>query len=88
MHPAFLVAYLNHTEGQRQLRDLLQINTTVPALNKSDLQRLEIPLPPLTVQRRLVSLAQAWQHEQNLTQQLMQHKELLYQNAFAAGFSL
>lgn len=85
--PAFLVACLNHADGQRQLRDLLQLNTTVPALNKSDLQRLEIPLPPLAMQHRMANLAQAWQHEQALTQQLLQQKELLYQQAFAAGLA-
>lgn len=83
--PAYLVAFINHPAAQRQLREMLQRHTTVPALNKSDLERLEIPLPPLVMQRQLIGLADAWQREQALTLELLRQKEVLYQNAFTMG---
>jgi len=80
--PAYLVAYLNQPATQRRLQEMTHASTTVPVLNKAHFLATPIELPPLPVQQRLADLHQLWLHEQQLTEQLLQQKALLYQQAF------
>lgn len=80
--PAYLVAYLNHPQTQRRLQGITNASTTVSVLNKAYLLAITIDLPPLPVQQRLADLHQLWLYEQQLTEQLLQQKALLYQQAF------
>lgn len=80
--PAYLVAYLNQPATQRRLQEMTHASTTVPVLNKAHLLATPIELPPLPVQQRLADLHQLWLHEQQLTEQLLHQKALLYQQAF------
>lgn len=80
--PAYLVAYLNHPHTQRRLQGITNASTTVPVLNKAALLATPIDLPPIPVQQRLAHLYQLGQQEQQLTEQLLQQKMLLYQQAF------
>jgi hypothetical protein len=55
--PEFLAIYLQHT--QRELLRLVKWSRTVQSLNKSELDGLQIPLPPLAIQRRIVADVEA-----------------------------
>ena len=51
-----LVAWLNHPEGRAALEDVSQSATLQMNITVSGLSRLEIPVPPMNEQKRLVEL--------------------------------
>lgn len=58
--PAFLAAYLNSRPAQAQMAAMRKIGT-VPVLSRQALDQLEIPLPSLEDQHKLIRLADAAQ---------------------------
>lgn len=67
--PAYLVWFLNHPKGQRLLQQYSR-GTSMPMVNKSALVDLEIDLPPLDVQQKIVELADLQQKEKVLMDML------------------
>jgi type I restriction enzyme S subunit len=55
--PGFIAAYLNSAIGQEQLRSYF-VGSTVAHLNTSDLAKLDVPLPPLSAQQKLLRTLQ------------------------------
>ncbi len=53
--PQYVATFLNSLAGQRRLSQLY-VGSTVAHLNTSDLARMEIPLPDIATQRRIVRL--------------------------------
>ncbi len=60
--PEYLVAYLNSNAGQRQLQDRAT-GATVRSILRSELGKIEIPIPPTEKQQSIVAL------ERNIKQQ-------------------
>lgn len=58
--PAYLAAYLNSRPAQAQMAAMRKVGT-VPVLSRSALDQLEIPVPSLEDQRKLIRLADAAQ---------------------------
>ncbi len=55
--PGYLMQFLNSAEGQRLLKRLNE-TTTIPFLSLSNLESMEIPLPPIDTQREIVALGE------------------------------
>jgi restriction endonuclease S subunit len=64
--PDYLALFLNSTDGQTILRRLNE-TTTIPFISLGNVESIEIPVPPLEMQQKLVDLEQAKQRFAQLT---------------------
>ena len=74
----YVAYYINSKTAERQLKLDMQ-STAIPMVKTRDLENLEIVLPPLAEQKRLVSLLDLAQQEQMLLQKLIDEKKQLSQ---------
>ena len=74
----YVAYYINSKTAQRLLMLEMQ-STTIPMVKTRDLENLEIVLPPLAEQKRLVALLELAQKEQELLQTLINEKKQLSQ---------
>ena len=74
LHPEYLAFFLNSTRGQALLHRHSE-TTTVPYIKAANLAELDIPVPDLARQQKLVALHRALNEHKNLTAQ----KHLLFQ---------
>ena len=58
LNPAYLLAYLSQTAVQARIRDR-SVRSVTTSLSTATLGDLEIPLPPLTDQQRILSALQS-----------------------------
>ncbi len=56
--PEYLALFFNSAEGQNRFKRLT-MTTTIPFISLGNLESIEIPVPPLDVQRKLVDLEHA-----------------------------
>ncbi|MBN2686239.1 MAG: restriction endonuclease subunit S [Pontiellaceae bacterium] len=78
--PEYLSLYFNSDQGNYQFHRLTE-QTTIPYLNRSSLEQMEIPIPPLAMQEKLVSLertklryGQLTRRKQQLLNNLINHE--------------
>ena len=67
MLPGFLVAYLKSTNGQQALLSRATSSTTQLVITLSQIGNLEIPVPPLSLQGKIVNLANAAEEQYRLS---------------------
>lgn len=67
--PAYLAWYLNQPAAQEFLERRSQ-GTRVALLTRADVSELEVPIPPLAIQERVVHLAMLRRAERNMLRQL------------------
>ena len=56
LEPRLLAAYLSHPDGQAALAAIAQSGTIQMNLTVGVISKLEIPLPPIEVQRQMVEV--------------------------------
>lgn len=83
--PEYLAWYINQEPAQTFLRDRSK-GSYIPAISKAALSELEIPIPPLDVQRKIVRTQQLLDLENELIAQIQFRRKkmitaLLVQNA-------
>ncbi len=71
--PAYVAWYINHTEGQRQIKRFA-MGTSLLSISIADLRQMKVQLPPLETQRRIVEVAVLAQQEQMLMAQLAEKR--------------
>lgn len=59
LEPRLLVAWLNHPEGQAALESVSQSATAQMNITVAGLSKLEVPIPPLDAQKRMVEVLEA-----------------------------
>jgi hypothetical protein len=74
VQPEYLAWYLTHPATARAIRALV-VGSSLPFLPLSALRELEVVVPDLAVQRRIVRIQTLHQREQRLEQQLAQARE-------------
>jgi restriction endonuclease S subunit len=74
----YVAYYINSKTTERQLRLDMQ-STAIPMVKTRDLENLDIVLPPLAEQKKLVALLDLAQKEQDLLQKLIDEKKQLSQ---------
>lgn len=84
IEPSFLAWYLNHPKINELLKQL-SMGSSMPMISKSTLGDIEIKLPPLEVQRKILYISSLQEQQNNLIgkiQSLKNNKinELLYKN--------
>jgi hypothetical protein len=72
----YLAWYLNQAPAQAALRGMTQ-GSNVPYITKTQLGKIEVPLPDPTVQELISAVSNLLQHEQRLTAALVREREQL-----------
>jgi restriction endonuclease S subunit len=65
--PEYLTLYFNSAKG-RQAFNRLTERTTIPYLNRSNLEQMEVPVPNLETQQKLIALEHTKQRYARLTE--------------------
>ncbi len=76
--PSYLAYYLNTRHVKRVLSKEIK-GTSIPMIKTGDIETLELVAPSITKQKRLVSLLDLAQKEQDLLQKLIDEKKQLSQ---------
>jgi hypothetical protein len=74
--PEYLAWSINQPDFQARLAPLVK-GSHMPQVSRADFEQLEIALPPLETQRRVVRLQALWEHEQDLVARIQQTREQL-----------
>lgn len=77
--PEYLHWFLNSNTAQIRI-ETFSMGSRIPSISKKSLQELEIQIPTMETQKRILELNQLWQNEKNLTHELINQKEIYYQN--------
>lgn len=80
VRPDFLSWYLNQPPMQEKFKQLAK-GTHMPFVSMAEFRELEIPLPPLAVQERVVALSALSEHEQSLLTQIAEMRAQIVQSA-------
>jgi type I restriction enzyme S subunit len=70
----YLCAFTNSTEGQRQIRGA-QGGLAQKHLNVAAYKRIELPLPPLSEQRQIISILATWDRAIETTKKLIKNSK-------------
>lgn len=70
---AYVAWYINHTEGQRQIKRFA-MGTSLLSVGVTDLRQMKVQLPNLETQRQIVEVAALAQQEQVLMAQLAEKR--------------
>lgn len=79
--PGYLCWALNQPRIQHTLRNESR-GSNIPLLTRKSLGAVQISLPPLVTQQKIIDLQQLWEQEQQLTQQLLNNRETLLKGMF------
>ena len=71
--PEFLCWYLNHPSVVAEIKTM-QLGSTVPVINKSALENLEIPIPNLKTQQIVVKLSEMQKREEALLKEIAEKR--------------
>ena len=84
IQPDYLAWFLTHHK-QIKLVHQQQLGTTIPSISMKQLAELEIDIPPIEIQKRIVSVHQLREREKELTSRIEEYKDkkiqLLLSNA-------
>lgn len=80
IEPHFIAWYLNHPETQKLLWNL-STGSSIPSINKSSLAEVEIPIPDLKIQQKIVQFEKLRLKEKEIKRELnkLQEELLNYQ---------
>lgn len=81
--PGYLTWYLNQPPAQAYF-DALRGGASVQMLRRDALGSLEIPVPPLDIQRQVATVARLALEEEQLTRQLMEKRRMYIDNLLLA----
>ena len=73
--------YINQSEAQRQIESMAS-GTSVRMISKADIEDLEVSIPPLDVQKKIIELSELWQRERILMQTITEKKGTAFSNLF------
>ena len=79
--PEYLQWYLNTSKMQNFLSSLSK-GTHILSISKKSLSKMKIQIPPIEQQQDILKLQSLWETERKTTLDLLEQKELFYQNLF------
>lgn len=81
MMPEYLGWFLNQRTAQQYFLTH-RSGTSIPMLNKQSLGMLEVSIPPLETQAKIVAIQECWEQEKQLTEQLLINREQMLNGIF------
>ena len=75
--PDFIAWYLNNKLVQAQLQTKAK-GTSVKSISKKDLGDIEIPVPNIQTQKRILKIDKLWNEEKELIKKLIEQKDNFY----------
>lgn len=79
--PEYLCWWLNRSSTQVILTGY-HVGTSIPSLSKKELSELNIPIPNITIQRKILKLSQIQLQEKALYEQLQKNREIMLEGLF------
>ncbi len=76
--PEYLRWYINTPATQNRLEQFSK-GSHIPSISKKSLRELEIYLPPLATQMRILEMDKLWRKERAITERIISEKESYYQ---------
>ena len=77
--PAYLCWLINLPQSQRSLE---RSGSAIQAIGKASLMDMQIPLPPLATQQKLIALQAVWDEEDELIERLQTNREQMLQGIY------
>ncbi|EFQ61222.1 hypothetical protein PFWH6_5037 [Pseudomonas fluorescens WH6] len=77
--PAYLCWLINLPQSQRSLE---RSGSAIQAIGKASLMDMQIPLPPLATQQKLIALQTVWDEEDELIERLQTNREQMLQGIY------
>ena len=74
VRPDYLCWFLNQPESRNYMLKN-RAGSSIPSLSRAVLGDLPVIVPSLETQQKILDLAQLWQHEQSLSQQLLANRQ-------------
>lgn len=71
--PQYLAWFLNRSESLKYYAAHLR-GTSIPILSRSNLELMEIKVPALETQKKILTLDQSWQEENRLSAELLENR--------------
>jgi len=75
--PDYLCWYLNQAPAERYLHRYSGRGVHMPVVRRSTLEKIDIPLPPLEIQKKIVEMNTLMKNEQELTEKLAEKRKAL-----------
>lgn len=76
--PEYLAWYINHNKQIRLMHEQ-QLGTTIPSISMKQLGEMDVIIPPLHIQEKVVKLQQLREKEKEINLQIEEWKDKLYQ---------
>ncbi|CAM5190413.1 hypothetical protein OURE66S_03473 [Oligella ureolytica] len=80
--PEFLCWSLNQPDIQYLLSEGMSQGSSIVMLNTANAAAIQIKVPPLAIQHKVVRLNELWEQEQQLTQKLLRNRERMLQGMY------
>lgn len=77
--PEYLAWYINHNKQIRLLHEQ-QLGTTIPSISMKQLGEMDVEIPPLHIQEKVLRLQKLREKEKEISLQIEEWKDKLYQN--------
>lgn len=80
--PEFLCWSLNRSDIQYLLSEGMSQGSSIVMLNTANAAAIQLKVPPLSIQYKIVRLNKLWEQEQQLTQKLLRNRESMLQGMY------
>ena len=77
--PEYLHWFMNTPSTQKRIERFSK-GSHIPSVSKKSLRELEVQIPPINIQEKILEVDQVWQKEKEITHQILTQKELYYHN--------
>jgi hypothetical protein len=82
LRPDYLCWFLNQNESRNYLLKN-RAGSSIPSLSRAALGDLPVAVPTLETQQKILDLAQLWQQEQSLSQQLLANRQKMLDGIYS-----
>ena len=78
--PEYLAWYINQPPAQKFLKSMAKRGSHMPIIGKSEFEQLEVNIPPLQVQEKIVRLSNLLQQENELIENIKEKRKQIVQS--------
>lgn len=82
VHPGYLCWFLNQPESRTYMLKN-RAGSSIPSLSRAALGDLQVTMPSMETQQKILDLAQLWQREQLLSQQLLANRQKMLDGIYS-----